>query len=107
MVPTAEERFDATLSNGGVADHWLGIAAIDSAYRDGHAAGFADALEMAAQRVEWICDPNTDDPVADRCDDAFNKGAHRDVASRLISWGNAVAAAIRSLATAPTGEKKE
>lgn len=41
--PSAEERFDATLDNGGVADHWLGIAAIARAYKDGFSAGLATA----------------------------------------------------------------
>ncbi len=35
MVPSAEERFDSTLDNGGQADHFLGISTIDRAFRDG------------------------------------------------------------------------
>jgi hypothetical protein len=41
MVPSAEERFDATLDNSGNADHFLGIAALERAYRDGFLAAVA------------------------------------------------------------------
>ena len=54
MAPSAEERFDATMDNGGTVDHILGIAAIERAYRDGFLAAVALLRGPSEELVETV-----------------------------------------------------
>jgi hypothetical protein len=60
--------------------------------RDGHATGFAEALEMAAAYIDQI--------------DILREHAHMSTIDNMKLVLAMVADGVRSLATAPTGEKK-
>jgi hypothetical protein len=88
MVPDAYER----AANIVEQQHVLGLMrsiqiSIWAAYRDGHAAGFAESLEMAARYH----------------DDRGNLVARSSAYQK--AWHEMAAKDIRALATAPTVEK--
>lgn len=95
MVPNSEDRFDACLDNGGNCDQFLGIAAIDKAYRDGWNAAQSALAERDAEiaRLKSACDEKqqwlvklTDqwrEASAERDRALSQRDAARDLAARV------------------------